>query len=453
MNQNKNYFIQTFAIMILSIIAFVFIKPFLPTKLFPVADTTMKNIVVDSLMLEALAEDESNIDTKNSLEIENNQIVFNETDYVGYQHLVTFYKKLHQIENGNPSKIRIAYFGDSMNDGDMIVQDFRSNFQDRFGGEGVGFVNITSESAAGRATVKQQFSKKWKSYSFVNTKNLSTAFGISGNVFFPKDTAATNWVSFEASKVKHLTELNNPTLFYGKSESNHGHVLVIRGKDTLYKNLNPVQLVNELSLGGTSQKLKIDFKKAGNIPFYGVDFSGKTGVYVDNFSNRGNSGLPITNIESEVLSSFNNDLQYDLIVLQYGTNVLGYGTKNFTWYENKMKKVLAHLQEAMPNVPILIVSIADKSTKYDSKMQTDSAVVPLVKSQLNYAKESNATFVNLFQLMGGEGTMAKWVDEEPAKANKDYTHFNFRGAKVVSDLIYNKIMLGYDEYKKQANKK
>ena len=438
--------------MILSIIAFVFIKPFLPTKLFPVADTTMKNIVVDSLMLEALAEEDSNTNNNDTLKDGSQFVDFNESDYVGYQHLVSFYEKLLQIENGNNDKIRIAFFGDSMNDGDMIVQDFRSNFQDRFGGEGVGFVNVTSESAASRITIKQQFSKKWKSYSFVNTKNLSTSFGISGNVFFPKDTAATNWVSFEASKIKHLTELNNPTLFYGKSESNNGQVLVIRGKDTLYKDLKPSQMVNELALGSSSQKLKLDFKNAGNVPIFGVDFSGKTGVYVDNFSNRGNSGLPITSIKPAVLSSFNKDLQYDLIVLQYGTNVLGYGSKNFTWYENKMKKVLAHLQEAMPNVPILIISIADKSTKYDSKMQTDSAVIPLMRAQLNYAKQSNATFVNLFQLMGGEGSMIKWADEEPKKANKDYTHFNFRGAKVVSDLIYDKIMFGYDEYKKQSNK-
>ncbi len=452
MNQNKNYFIQTFAIMILSIIAFVFIKPFLPTKLFPVADTTMKNIVVDSLMLEALAEEDSNTNNNDTLKDGSQFVDFNESDYVGYQHLVSFYEKLLQIENGNNDKIRIAFFGDSMNDGDMIVQDFRSNFQDRFGGEGVGFVNVTSESAASRISIKQQFSKKWKSYSFVNTKNLSTSFGISGNVFFPKDTAAINWVSFEASKIKHLTELNNPTLFYGKSESNNGQVLVIRGKDTLYKDLKPSQMVNELALGSSSQKLKLDFKNAGNVPIFGVDFSGKTGVYVDNFSNRGNSGLPITSIKPAVLSSFNKDLQYDLIVLQYGTNVLGYGSKNFTWYENKMKKVLAHLQEAMPNVPILIISIADKSTKYDSKMQTDSAVIPLMRAQLNYAKQSNATFVNLFQLMGGEGSMIKWADEEPKKANKDYTHFNFRGAKVVSDLIYDKIMFGYDEYKKQSNK-
>lgn len=438
--------------MVLSVVAFVFIKPFLPTKLFPVVDANMKNIVVDSLMLEALAED-AQITEDNGINDSLETFDFHESDYVGYQHLIPFFEKLQELETNGKGKIRIAFFGDSMNDGDMIVKDFRANFQDRFGGEGVGFVNITSESAASRGTIKHQFSPKWKSYSFVNTKNFASDFGISGNVFFPKDTAATNWLSLEASKVNHLSDLNNPVLFYGKSDALNGKIAIIKDKDTVYQSLNPNQLVNKIALGNTSKKLKIEFKNAGNIPFYGVDFSGNSGVYVDNFSNRGNSGLPITNIKSEVLSTFNKDLNYDLIVLQYGTNVLGYGTKNFSWYEKKMKAVIEHIQKSMPNVPILIVSIADKSTKYDTQMKTDSAVIPLVKSQLNYAKQANVSFVNLFQLMGGEGSMVKWVEEEPSKANKDYTHLNFRGSKFVSDLIYQKIMFGYDDFTKQRTKK
>jgi hypothetical protein len=52
-------------------------------------------------------------------------------------------KKLFQLET-NQRKVRIAYYGDSMTDGDFIIQDFRANFQNKFGGQGVGFVAITS---------------------------------------------------------------------------------------------------------------------------------------------------------------------------------------------------------------------------------------------------------------------------------------------------------------------
>jgi hypothetical protein len=49
--------------------------------------------------------------------------------------------------------------------------------------------------------------------------------------------------------------------------------------------------------------------------------------------------------------------------------------------------------------------------------------------------------------MGGDGSMTKWVEEEPALANKDYTHFNFRGAKKVAGILYDQISKGYEEYK------
>ena len=118
------------------------------------------------------------------------------------------------------------------------------------------------------------------------------------------------------------------------------------------------------------------------------------------------------------------------------------------------KAVLNHLKECFPGVAILIVSTADKATKYDLEMKTDSAVVPLTLAQKKYAVQVEAGYVNLYTLMGGDGSMVKWVEEAPASANKDYTHFNFRGAKRISSLIYNQIYGGYEQFKKlRANRK
>jgi hypothetical protein len=118
-----------------------------------------------------------------------------------------------------------------------------------------------------------------------------------------------------------------------------------------------------------------------------------------------------------------------------------------------MSRVVAHLRECFPGVAILIISTADKSTKYDLEMKTDSAVVPLTLAQKRYAVQTESAYVNLYTLMGGDGSMVKWVEEVPAKANKDYTHFNFRGSKVISDLIYNQLNAGYEEYKTLRAKK
>jgi lysophospholipase L1-like esterase len=455
-NQNKSYFFQSLAIVFIAILSFIGFKSFLPRKLFAESTLAGKNVVVDSLMLDAIKEGgvaEKDTLTNTTISFASNPLGIKFDDekfeqYQGYQHLIPFFEKLYQLEAKKTGKARIAYFGDSMTDGDMIVQDIRIMFQSVFGGEGVGFVNVTSESAASRGSIMHEFSPSWKSVSYLKTKKPARSFGVSGSVFFANDTLKKTWVKYKAFKTKFSTNLNNPTLLYGSSKNKNASISYKFGKDTIYKKLTPNSTLNLTQITGNLKEIKVNFHKADSIPFYGFNFDNGKGIHVDNFSSRGNSGLALGTFNTELMQAFNNKLGYDLIVLQFGTNVLNYGSLDFSWYERKMEKVVAHLKECFPGVAILIVTTADKSTKYDLKMKSDSAVSPLVMSQKRYSVKAQAGFVNLYTLMGGNGSMVKWVENVPAKANKDYTHFNHRGAKEVAGLIYNQINTGYVEYKK-----
>jgi lysophospholipase L1-like esterase len=443
--------------MLLATASFLIFKTFLPKRIFDESSTLTENVVIDSLLLEAVADAEKE-DIKDTLA--NKKIDFKPVSgvkfpsetfkvYKGNQYLVSFFEKLFQLEKNPTKKVRIAYFGDSMTDGDMIVKDFRTYLQEKFGGEGVGFVNITSESASSRNSITHEFSANWKTYSYLKTKHPVSPFGVNGHLFFANDTLHDSWVKFRATKTRFATELGNPTLFYGKSKNTHGKIYQIVGSDTIYKKLKPTNKLNALSLSSYGQKsMKINFTKADSIPFYGFNFDNGKGIHVDNFSSRGNSGLPLSTFDIGLMKQFQEQLHYDLIVLQYGTNVLNYGSYNYSWYEKRMNKTVAHLKECFPGVAILVVSTADKSTKYDMEMKTDSAVVPLMLAQKKYAIKSESAFVNLYTLMGGDGSMVSWTEEEPARANKDYTHFNFRGAKEIAKMIFHQIDEGYEKYKK-----
>ncbi|MBF4492818.1 SGNH/GDSL hydrolase family protein [Flavobacterium sp. JLP] len=464
----KSYFFQSFAIVALAFIAFIGFKQILPDKIFSESKMNSKNVLIDSLLLEAVAKDSLNETTDSIDAIDDAQgkekITFDATEgiefpaetfdnYKGYQYLISFYEKLYQLEKNPESHVRIAYYGDSMTDGDLIVQDVRSNYQERFGGNGVGFVSITSESAASRGSIKSVYSKNWKTQSYLNVKKPISPFGVNGHVFFANDIKNTTWVQYEAGTAKNVATLDNPTLFYGRA-SKKGKVNFIIGKDTIHKNLVPNNLINTLKVSSGSLKaFKANFVNADSIPIYGFNFDNGKGVHVDNFSQRGNSGLPISMFNANVMQSFNNSLKYDLIILHYGTNVLNYGTKNYSWYERGMTKAVDKIKESFPGVSILIISTADKSTKYDLEMKSDSAVVPLMKAQKKYALDTESGFVNLYTLMGGDGSMVKWVDETPARANKDYTHFNQRGAKAIGKLVYDQLNKGYEEYKKLREKR
>lgn len=467
MEARTNFF-RAFVIILFSAVFFMVAKEFLPKKLFSENKKELKNVVIDSLLLEVLKESESEKITENSTENKapeadtfySKKIVFEPVDglsfpsetfgeYAGYQYLIPLFEKWYQLEQGSQGNVRIAYFGDSMTDGDMIVQDFRNALQSRFGGKGVGFVPITSESAASRSSVKHQYSDNWTTISYLSVKKPKYPFGVNGHVFVAKDSVNQTWVSYKAGAWESISKLNQPTLFYGASNNHKGEILIKSGTDTIRKKLHPEKLLNTLSLTAESVKnLRLEFIHADSIPVYGVNFDDGKGVHVDNFSNRGNSGLPISIFNKNIMREFQNRLGYDLIILHYGTNVLNYGSYNYDWYEKSMKRVVSHIKECFPGVCVLVISTADKSTKYNQEMKTDSAVVPLTKAQRNYALGSQSAFFDLYSKMGGENSMVKWVEEEPEMAAKDYTHFNYKGAKKVASMLNDFLMEGYNQYKK-----
>ena len=102
MNQPKTYFFQSLTIIAISIVAFIAFKSFLPKKLFTEKPGSSKNVVIDSMLLEAIEKDahQNEEDTISMQPIKFQAvdgIVFpTETfqDYKGFQHLVNFFEKL-----------------------------------------------------------------------------------------------------------------------------------------------------------------------------------------------------------------------------------------------------------------------------------------------------------------------------------------------------------------------
>lgn len=455
------YFGKVILFITLSIIAFLIFKEILPERLFTEKIEANDNILMDSMALMAQNDTVAINDVDfevDSMQIQRSTLAIDSIDTSlnpalsadGYQNLNRFYSKLYELEQSKTGKVRIAYFGDSMNDGDYIVQDVRSQFQGNYGGEGVGFVAVSSLSAGARGSISHQYSKNWFSQSFVKVKKPQKPFGIDGQVFFAKDPEQIYWVKYKAQSQPHSTQLNTPTLFYGKGNNENAYVTVAVDKDSVTtKTLDPSNLLNTLPLSShNARSMQVNFHHADSIPIYGFNFDNGEGVHVDNFSIRGNSGLPLSILSPSLMNAFDSELNYDLIILHYGANVLGYGTLNYSWYEKNMTTVVNNLHNCFPSADILIISTADKSSKIEGVMQTDPAVLPLAIAQKNYARKTGSGYISLYEIMGGKGSMVNWVDDK--LANQDYTHFNGSGSKKVAKLIYGEIDKGYTKYK--ANK-
>lgn len=99
--------------------------------------------------------------------------------YDGLSTLSNFYRALHQREG----QIRIAYYGDSSIEGDLVSQTLRDSLQRRFGGKGVGFVPITTNVSGFRRSVRHRFSPNWFTCKVVTNNYRKLPRGITGEYY------------------------------------------------------------------------------------------------------------------------------------------------------------------------------------------------------------------------------------------------------------------------------
>lgn len=351
--------------------------------------------------------------------------------------------KFYSAIKAKKKKIRVAWFGDSMIEGDLVTQDIRKLFQQWLGKSGIGYMPFTSLTAGFRTSIIHAFSPEWNTFNFAEHKNTLTDFSISGYTFtldkgkeascnFSLKDNQTNTIRLFAGNVKGMLNINtnkNDTALFLNNESGFMEI--------------PFRLSNVV------KNVKIDFKADSNSTFYGVSFESDSGFVLDNFSFRGNSGLALTKVKPKMYSNFNQCMEYDLVVLQYGLNVLSEKQDDYSWYEKGFNKTVSYIRKNFPQAAILIVSVSDKSYRTEEGLfETIPAIENLLNAQHQAAMNNHVAFLNLYLAMGGKNTMVKWVESEKPMANKDYTHLNFRGSEAMGKIIFNQLKAKYFQWEK-----
>ena len=112
-----------------------------------------------------------------------------------------------------------------------------------------------------------------------------------------------------------------------------------------------------------------------------------------------------------------------------------------------IRTLLVKLKNCFPQASLLLLSVGDRDYKTeDGELRTMPGVKNLIRYQQNIAAESGIAFWNMFEAMGGEGSMANLVHAKPSMANYDYTHINFRGGKHLAGLLYETLIYGKEQY-------
>ncbi len=368
-------------------------------------------------------------------------------DYsVNQKALERFYGSLTNI-NQLQRPLRIAFFGDSFTEGDIFCGNLREKLQSVYGGRGVGMLPLWSQTSGFRRTVIQQSAGGWEEYSLIKA-DKNNMLGISGYSYYPNESA---YVYYEGSKyLPHLDTCNSVKVFYylpmGKV-SLKAKFDKINNIDTLLASSGQVQCLNLTP--GNFGNVSLHFSNTSNLILYGASLEDTTGVIVDNFSMRGSAGWVLKYIPEKTLKEFNQLIHYDLIIMQYGLNVMENGKNKYTRFSQEMVSMIKYFQSCFPDTDFLLIGVSDRSVNKEGNYVTMPAVHGMIAAQKQICAETGIAFWNLFEAMGGSNSMVDFVNASPPKANKDYTHLNFTGGAFLGNKLFEAIEYEGERYEKK----
>ena len=338
--------------------------------------------------------------------------------------------------------IRIGVLGDSFIEGDIFTSDLRALLQNKYGGSGVGFVPLSSRVSKFRKTLSHTHTG-WKTYSQVYYKKADCSlFPLSGVYFKPVDDAFTSMKFNKIDKVKNVTILLKNTQPTALSTS-------LNGGEITSHNLLPSDSIQFIDLHNDEIKsVSLSVNQADGFTGFGLFAGSNKGVYVDNFSVRGSSGSVLTTIDTQLSHQLSERFPYDLLIVQFGLNVVTQDGERYPNYTRLMTSAINHLKKCYPSVPILVMSVGDKGEKQaDGTVATHAGILPLIKAQRNAAQKTGSLFWSTFDAMGGQNSMSSFVSHNPPMAAKDFTHINYLGGKKIANEFYKSLIKESKRYK------
>jgi hypothetical protein len=345
-------------------------------------------------------------------------------------------------------KLRIAMFGDSFIEGDVFCSDIRDSLQTIFGGNGVGFMPITSEVSTFRTTICHSF-EGFQSYTIVKDEKLNEPFGAGGFCF---NALENNFVKYSISNESgHLNHFNDVKLFYtSKERLTLNYVLDDKKNHTYETSASPNMRTLTIS-NIHSNTITFRFPVSEKLILYGTSFEDTAGIIIDNFGLRGNSGIGLAKISDDMQMQFDSLQKYNVIILQYGLNIATPQSKDFDWYIKPMVNLIERLKKSHPQCVFILMSVSDRSVKKSGEYQTMESIPLMVETQRKIAQQSKIAFWDLYKAMGGENSMINLVDSKPALANKDYTHLNKSGGKKIAGIFVQTLLYELEKYEAKKN--
>lgn len=356
-------------------------------------------------------------------------------------YLDAFFEKM---QNAGNKHLRIMHYGDSQIECDRITSFLRQEFQEEFGGCGVGLIPAlqtvptytTGQSLSGSAT-------QYLAFGPADSRGNSDFYGPMAKRTEIHGAASISISARGGKDYSHSCSFNKVTVLTKDAADLH---LVVRGDTITMDSTNVGEMYFYTAwLGGGASSATLGVK--GHASILGIQLDGSKGVNVDNLPMRGCSGPELLNISRASIRPFLGRENVGLILLQYGGNSVPYLTKaKLPGYKERMKNVINMFRQMAPEARIIFIGPSDMATTDSTGAVRSYSVLPeTVKTLREAANESGAAFWNMYEVMGGTGSMSKWV--RSGLAGSDYVHFTPGGAKKMAHMLYETLQFYYKFYR------
>ncbi len=367
--------------------------------------------------------------------------------------LTFFYEKLSQLESTKKGRVDIVHIGDSHIQADFFSGTMRQKLQLKFGNAGRGLIFPYRVAKSNEPqSYKTITNAIWDSKRNV-FYDKPLPIGISGFTIETSDSAAQiNLMvkdqpglgySFTKFTLFHEKGLNNFDISICDDQNCERGIFKSTDRST-----NP--FVSELKFDKPVRQIYLRNKCVDTATqkctrIYGMLLENDSSGIVYNMI-----GVNGAEFRHYTMSKyFMQQLPYlspDLIIVSMGTNEAFSKGFDKDLFSRNIDSLITNIKLANPNAAVLLTTPADSYRK-SRKGRVKNPDMKLAKETIiTYALKHNLPYWDLYEIMGGFGSMGKWYAMKLTA--KDRVHFSGRGYQIQGDLFYNALMNGYEKYKK-----
>jgi lysophospholipase L1-like esterase len=354
------------------------------------------------------------------------------------QNLWRFFEKLNGI-NAN-SKLHVFHFGDSQIEGDRITGRIRSSWQRTWGGSGPGLIPAVQPIPS--LAVRQQHEgdiKRFTKFGRIDTTLEHTCYGGMASLSRIRNngkvTIKPHPMGFRGNQVWNQAEVLIGSAPLGGSLSVSGEYT-----DTITLDIPPTITGNHSSilvdLAGKKEEVSFSFEGV-EIEITGIRLGSESGLAIHNIPMRSSSGTVFKRLNTEHFKKYLQNWDVGLVILQFGGNTAPYVKDEAAAksYGRRFRSQLKYLKTILPESTFLVIGPSDMGITSDSTALTYPMLGAIRAEMKKVTILEEGLYWDVFEAMGGAGTMEVWAKSSPKLASSDLVHFTPKGAKKIGELL------------------